>query len=326
MDVSLSITNLVCGYKQNKAFIPVPPYAINAEVLKPSLIAVVGKNGVGKSTLLKTIAGILKPDEGSIMISEDELQQIKPRQRACKIAYLPSFNAKVHYLKVEDYLSLGIFPHNQPDRKNELLAKALSDVEMEHKRNVYLNQLSDGEMQRVAIARILVQDSPVMMFDEATSHLDPKFQLKILELFYRLVQQESKIIVFTTHMTGEALHYAHKIWLLADNEFIDKIPEQIIIDKDLERNELTFQLRPIKKANEKTSLEVRLIGDGIPFKYTQFAFLRYGINVVCNKKCHFTVIIQQNPDSTYSWLVKKENSILSEFSDLNKLLEFLLMN
>lgn len=326
MDVSLSINKLVCGYKQNNTFIQVPSYAINTEVLKPSLIAVVGKNGVGKSTLLKTIAVILKPDQGSITISGDNLQRIKPRHRACKIAYLPSFNPKVHYLKVEDYLSLGIFPHNQPYKKNERLAKALSDVEMEHKRNAYLNQLSDGEMQRVAIARILVQDSPVMLFDEATSHLDPKFQLKILELFYRLVQQENKIIVFTTHMTSEALHYAHKIWLLADHEFIDKIPEQIIIDKDLERNELTFQLRPIKKVHDKTSLEVRLVGDGIPFKYTQFAFLRYGINVVCNKNCHFTVLIQLNNDSTYSWLVKKQNSILSEFSDLNKLLEFLIMN
>lgn len=326
MDVSLSIKNLVCGYKQNNVFIPVPPYAIKAEVLKPSLIAVMGKNGIGKSTLLKTIAGILKPDGGSIMISKEELQQIKPRQRACKIAYLPSFNAKIHYLKVEDYISLGTFPHNQPDKKNALLAKALSDLEMGHKRNVYLNQLSDGEMQRVAIARILVQDSPVMLFDEATSHLDPKYQFKTLELFYRLAQQESKIIIFTTHMTDQALHYAHKIWLLAENEFIDKIPEQIIIDKDLELNELTFHLKPIKKANEKTSLEVRLVGDGIPFKYTQFAFLRYGITVVCNKNCHFTVIIQQNSNSTFSWLVKKENSILSEFSDLNKLLEYLLMN
>lgn len=326
MDVSLSITNLICGYKHNKTFHPVLPYFINTQVLKPSLIAIMGRNGIGKSTLLKTISGILKPKQGSIFISGDELHNLKPRQRARKIAYLPAYNSKVHYLKVEEYLMLGIFPYNQVNKKNELLTKALSNVEMEHKRKVYLNQLSDGEMQRVAIARILVQDTPIMMFDEATSHLDPKFQLKILELFYSLVKQENKIIIFTTHLTNEALHYSHKIWLLTDNEFIDKIPEQIIIDKDLERNELTFQLKPIKKVNEKTSLKIRLLGDGIPFKYTQFAFLRYGINVVCNKNCNFTVIIQQNNDSTYSWLVKKENVIVREYSDLNKLLEFLLMN
>ncbi|NMC99033.1 MAG: ABC transporter ATP-binding protein [Bacteroidales bacterium] len=320
--VQLSLTNLRCGYGS----FTIPSYSINQTIIKPTLVAVLGKNGSGKSTLLRTIAGLQKPLEGNISIQNQNIKKLKVKQRACFVSYMPSFNPKIHFITTEEYVKLGWYPHSNKALEHEKMEQVLTDLDLIEKRNHFLNQLSDGEMQRAAIARNIIQDSPIMIFDEANSHLDPKHQQKIFEIFYRLVNEQQKIVLFSTHMAKESLHYAHKIWLLAEDQLISKIPEQIIIDKDLENNQLSFNLPQFKLVQTKHKIHIRLIGDGIPFQYTRYAFLRYGIETVCNKQCAFSVIIQQNPNARFIWLVKKEGIVIKEFLDLSELIEFLLIN
>lgn len=327
MDVGhINIKSLICGYGKGNNSFAVPSYSINQIIEKPTLIAIIGKNGSGKSTFLRTLAGIQKSLEGTVSINNKDLTKLKAKQRACLVSYMPSYNPKINYITTEEYLKLGWYPHSNKELKKEKIDQVLVDLDLTHKRNNFLDQLSDGEMQRAAIARNLIQDSPVMIFDEANSHLDPKHQQKTFELFYRLVQEKHKIIFFSTHMVKESLHYAHKIWLLSENLLISKIPEQIIIDKDLEKNQLSFDLPTFKVTQTQHKINVRLIGDGIPFQYTRFAFMRYGIDVVCNKQCHFSVIIQQTKENHYTWMVKKDTIIIKEFLDLSDLIEYLLTN
>lgn len=324
--VQLSVNNLLCGYGSNEKSFTVPSYTISQTIEKPTLIAVLGKNGSGKSTLLRTIAGLQKPLDGNVTIQHQDIKKLKVKQRACFVSYMPSFNSKIHYITVEEYIKLGWYPHSTKQLKQEKVEQILTDLDLKEKRNHFLNQLSDGEMQRAAIARNLIQDSPVMIFDEANSHLDPKHQQNIFELFYRLVNEHHKIVLFSTHMAKESLHFAHKIWLLSQEQFLSKIPEQIIIDKDLENNDLSFDLPQFKAVSTKHKIHIRLIGDGIPFLYTRFAFVRYGIETVCNKQCAFSVIIQQKPNARFIWLVKKDGVVIKEFLDLSELIEFLLIN
>jgi len=325
MDViTLTTHNLICGYKETSKEIAFPPYELNVNIDKPMLIAVIGKNGVGKSTLLKTLAGLQKPLKGSININNTPIDEIKINQRACYISFLPSYNSKIQYIQVKDYVALGLYPYASKKKADEIIENALLQVDIFYKKNHFLNQLSDGEMQRAAIARILVQDAPIMFFDEATSHLDPKHQHLTLELFYHLSCKKNKIVIFSTHTTSEALNYAHKIWLIGNQSFIEKIPEQILIDNDLKKNELLFDKPVLKMHHTANYIQIRLVGDGLPFKYTQYAFQRYGINTVCNKDCHFSVIISQQSFSKTMWVLKKDNIIIKEFEDLFQLIEYLL--
>ncbi len=322
MDViSLHINQLHCGY--GKLF--VPPYSIQSDILKPTLIALVGKNGTGKSTLLRTIAGIQKPLEGNISIGTINYLQLSVKERAQWMAYLPAYNSKIPYLSVEEYVSLGKAKQKH-DVSKDKLREILQSLEIEHKAHHYLTQLSDGEMQRVAIARVFFQDCPILLFDEPTAHLDPKQQLNVLHLFFQMVKEKEKIILFSSHLTETVLAFAHKIWLLGENDFVDKIPEQIIIDKDLEKNELKLSHSGALPIKNQSSISVRIIGDGLAYQYTKFALLRYGINTSCNKSPCCSVIIQQNQKGNFSWLIKKEQMIVKELTTLENVIEYILNN
>ncbi|NSW45455.1 MAG: ABC transporter ATP-binding protein [Bacteroidales bacterium] len=327
MDVTtLTTHNLICGYKETSKEIAFPSYELNISINKPMLIAVIGRNGVGKSTLLKTLAGLQKPLKGSIYINEKPINKIKINQRACYISFLPAFNSKIQYIQVKDYVAMGLFPYSKPQNASIIIDDAMQQADIYHKKNYFLNQLSDGEMQRAAIARVLVQNTPIMLFDEATSHLDPKHQHLTLELFYSLCHQKNKTVIFSTHTISEAMNYAHKIWLLGNHSFIEKIPEQIIIDDELKKNELLFEMHPLKRHHSRSQIYIRLVGDGLPLKYTQYALHRYGINTECNHNCHFSVIIKQHSFSKTVWLLKKDNMILKEFDNLYQLIEYLFTN
>ncbi len=326
MDViSLNIDSLHCGYNYSNQKFYVPNTLISLKIQSPSLIAIIGKNGTGKSTFLRTLSGIQDPINGNIYICQKNIKNYKVKERSHFVSYLPSQNTKVPYLKVKEYVSLGK-PHSlfKPYENNKIVYEILSNLKLEEKADNFLTQLSDGEMQRVAIGKIIFQNSGIMIFDEPLSHLDPKQQVNILNVFLDLVLEQNKIIIFSTHLTDLVLKYAHKILLITENSFIEKIPEQIIIDKDLEKNELKLEVKEFLPLIRKTIGCVRIIGDGISFKYTKYAFLRYGIRTDCNKNVVFSVIIQQNNNGNFVWLLKKENTIIKEFNKLEEIIDYLI--
>ncbi len=326
MDVAhFETIQLLCGYRQNKTQITVPKSIINITIQKPTLVAVIGKNGTGKTTLLKTLAGLLKPLNGSILINNKQFSELSIKEKSYWISFLPSYNNKIPYIRLNEYIVLGRKHYewnhkNEQDSLNDLLRK----VSLESKAHLFLTQLSDGEMQRAAIARTLARQTPIMMFDEPLAHLDPKQQICILELFKNYTHNLNKIIIFSTHLTDLILSYAHKIWLITENEVIDKIPEQIIIDHDLENNELKIAIKPWQQKSSHFRGCVRLVGDGLAYTYTKYALHRFGINTLCNKIPAFSVIIMQVSNQSHRWLVKKENSIIREFNNLEKLIGYLI--
>jgi|YNPMSStandDraft_1061717.scaffolds.fasta_scaffold00712_4 iron complex transport system ATP-binding protein len=327
MDVILHIDSLRCGYRNSHQNIYVPKALISSFLQIPLLIALIGKNGTGKSTLLRTLSGLQKPLEGNILLNKKNINKYTINDRSKILSFLPSQNAKIPYIKVKEYVSLGksnsFFKFH---KKQKDVYETLSYLQLEHKAENFLTQLSDGEMQRTAIAKVIFQDSSIMIFDEPLSHLDPKQQLNILSLFFNLVKEQQKTIIFSTHLTDIVLKYAHKIWLITEDSFIEKIPEQIIIDKDLEKNELKIETNEYLPFSRITKCCVRIIGDGVSFKYTKYAFLRYGIKTDCNKNVIFSVIIQQNNNGNYSWLLKKENVIIKEFNKLEDIIVYLMQN
>ncbi|MCX7862465.1 MAG: ABC transporter ATP-binding protein [Bacteroidales bacterium] len=326
MDVVHFTTHqLFCGYKLQNHIVYTPTVPIQLSINKPMLIAILGKNGTGKTTLLKTLAGLHNPISGEIKLNQKNFNKFSTKQKSQWVAYLPAHFTKIPYIRLNEYLLLG--KNNFVSKfssSNENINSVLEKVSLVHKKNTFLTQLSDGEMQRAAIARILIRQCPLMLLDEPLAHLDPKQQFRILELFKEYVTYYNKTIVFSSHLTDMILSFVHKIWLLTDTDFIDKIPEQIIIDRELENNELKIDLPSWKQKNEPYVGCIRIIGDGIAYKYTKYAFHRFGLNTDCNQTTTFSVIIEQTPQYHIRWLLKKEQTVIQEFTNLEQLINFLI--
>lgn len=165
------------------------------------LHAVLGPNGSGKSTLLKTLAGIWKPSSGAVIWHNEDLHN-KSRREISKIITLVPQNARLHFdFSVEQVVAMGRYPHSRrahSPHDQEIIEWALKTVDVWELRRRQVNQLSNGEQQRVYIARALVTESPVMLLDEPTTSLDVRHQLEIMELLKHLTMQ-GKVIIMTTH-------------------------------------------------------------------------------------------------------------------------------
>ena len=166
--------------------------------------ALIGRNGTGKSTLLRTIAALAKPLAGEIVIEGKPLSRMSRAEVASKIAFVSTEEVRVPNLKVEDVVALGRIPYTgwsgrlrSADRK--AVSRSLELVGMSAFAHKGISTLSDGERQRVMIARALAQDTPIIVLDEPTAFLDLPNKYEVCLLLRRLAHREKKCIIFSTH-------------------------------------------------------------------------------------------------------------------------------
>lgn len=230
----LSFESLLIGYKagQNRNIL-LPP--LNASAFQGELIAVVGQNGIGKSTLLRTLAGIQKTIGGLILLKGKRLEEYKGYNLAQNIGYISTESVRVSNMKVFDLVSLGRYPHTnwmgKFDRKDrELVSDAIEKVGMTHLTARYINELSDGERQRAMIARVLAQDTDILVMDEPTAFLDIRSKYEIVHLLHDLSKNKRKTIIFSTHDLVTAISESDKIWVTLKELFIEGAPEDLILN------------------------------------------------------------------------------------------------
>jgi iron complex transport system ATP-binding protein len=194
---------------------------IDARVASGELIAVVGPNGVGKTTLLRAIAGLHAPSAGSIAVGDAEIGALVPVQRALRVGFVTSDDVMLDALRVRDVVGIGRFAHHRwwewrerPD-DDAAVREALQAVAMEAFAERLFSTLSSGERQRVWIAMGLAQATPVLLLDEPTSHLDLRVAHRILALL-RDLARGGKTIVCAIHDVNDAAAYAGRIALLGN--------------------------------------------------------------------------------------------------------------
>ncbi len=193
--------------------------AANAQFSKGELIALIGRNGSGKSTLLRAIAGLEPPQRGSITIDEKDILHIKPLERASTVSFVTTERHRIAGLRVEDLVALGRAPYtNWVGRMQEIdrqiVESSLELVAMSHMARRSVEALSDGELQRVMIARALAQQTSVMLLDEPTAFLDMPSRYELIVLLTKLAHCEGKCIIFSTHELDIAQNYCDKIALI----------------------------------------------------------------------------------------------------------------
>lgn len=197
------------------------------------LTALIGRNGTGKSTLLRTIAALARPQSGHITISGKDVASLSMRQVAEKIAFVSTDDVRVQNLRVWDVVSLGRAPYTNwvgrlTDEDRAKVKESLRLVGMEEFAEAAMDSLSDGERQRVMIARALAQDTPIILLDEPTAFLDLPNKYEICLLLRRLAHKEGKCILFSTHDLSIAIEICDTIAMIQGGRFHYGTAEMLI--------------------------------------------------------------------------------------------------
>ena len=190
---------------------------IDLTVRKGELLSLIGPNGCGKTTLLRTMAGLLPPQEGAVRLEGRDLGEMTERELARSRAYLPQLR-ETPDITVGALVAHGRFPYLGFSRQMTAHDRAQVDRAMEvtgvtgwrHKK---LRQLSGGQRQRVYLAMTVAQDTPILLWDEPTTYLDITSRLSIMELA-RTLNRAGKTIVMTLHDLGDAMSVSHRVCLM----------------------------------------------------------------------------------------------------------------
>ncbi len=229
----LSLNSLRIGYSEGKTGnILLPP--LNASARRGEMIALIGRNGIGKSTLLRTIAGLQPPLGGDIVYSGKSIREYSRNDLARTIGYISTEIVKVSNMRVYDLVALGRYPYTNWFGKidpgnHEIIIDAIEKTGMSALSWRFVSELSDGERQKAMIARILAQDTGILVMDEPTAFLDIGSKFEILHLMHLLSQESGKTIIFSTHDLNVAMSQADKIWLIIDNQLIEGAPEDLML-------------------------------------------------------------------------------------------------
>lgn len=332
-DNILTIDKLSIGYQNTKKEDLTLFDNINLSGREGELIALVGKNGIGKSTLLRNIAGLQNALQGEILFSNQKIQTIKRNEFARLVSFVSTEIVNVSNLKVFDLVALGRFPHTNwlgKLKEEDVLQslKALEMVGMKSFINKNVNEISDGERQRVMIARTLAQDTKIIVLDEPTAFLDLPNKYEIVHLLNHLSKNENKTILFSTHDLNIAIQEADKIWLMLDNEIIEGAPEDLILsdtlNKIFEQSNLNFdKLKGDFRIKRKHAKKIGLTGEGLPYNWTRKALERLNYTIDKGNTSIDYVEVNQNHNEL-NWKFKNENDtfVFESIYELSLYLKF----
>jgi len=206
---------------------------INASASSTEMIAVVGANGMGKSTLFRSISGILKYHKGAVNIMGKRIESYSPANLAQQVTFVPSQSPRARDLSLFDMVATGCYNRsnwigNISKEDRLLILETLVKVGLKGFEKRDSSRLSDGEFQRAAIARSLVQNSQIILLDEPTAFLDIANKIIITNLLKEIAVTEKKTVIFSTHDLMQALKLCDKIWVMGHTRFFEGEPGDLI--------------------------------------------------------------------------------------------------
>ncbi|PKK37172.1 ATP-binding protein [Siphonobacter sp. SORGH_AS_0500] len=282
----LHTRHLSIGYGNHRVAGP-----LSVQLKAGQLVCLLGPNGAGKSTLMRTLSGLQNALEGDVYLGDKRLPHIPPTELAKKLSLVLTERVEAGHLTVGELVALGRTPYTNwlgsltsADQERVQWALALTGTQSFINRR--LPQLSDGERQKVMLARALAQDTDLILLDEPTAHLDLPSRVELMRLLHELARQTRKAILLSTHELDLALQAADELWLLgAKGEFEHGVPEDLVLNGSFERTFAasgfafdrttgTFQMYPAP-----TGPALGLQGNSAAYFWTRRALSREGYQI-----------------------------------------------
>ncbi|MCM1163135.1 MAG: ABC transporter ATP-binding protein [Muribaculaceae bacterium] len=284
---TLLLRNLTTGYHTRHGLKAVSS-DINASLSSGELTCLLGPNGAGKSTLLRTLAGFNSPLEGEILLMGQPLKSYSSARLSRLVSVVLTERLMVSEMTVEELVGMGRAPYtgfwgrlSGTDRR--VVAESLKAVGVEHMASRAIQTLSDGERQKVMIAKALAQETPVILLDEPTAFLDYPSKVETMHLLHTLAHNQNKTIFLSTHDLELALRTADNVWLIDRTLGITEgTPEDLALrgclGKYFERPGITFDVDEgvFEIAMEPNGHTVQLRGSGPLLHITKRALRRAG--------------------------------------------------
>lgn len=297
-EILLEAKNLSVGYADG-AVKHVLFENIDLELRAGELVCFMGANGIGKSSLIRTLAGLQPPIDSKSSINID------PK----KISVVLTDRGNAVNMTVAELVTLGRYPYldwsiklSESDRS--IIEQAIEATRIKHISDKKLYELSDGQLQMAMIARALAQDTPVILLDEPTAHLDLNNRVEIMNLLRKLPRNSNKAILVATHELDLALQTADLIWLATqDKNLVTGIPEDLVLNGSFDD---TFQLKGFDLKTGKVfhqawrNKSVKLVGEGYEYLWTKNALERNGFNI---KEEAQLIIMVRNTNIGLDWKI-----------------------
>lgn len=223
----LTTENLSIGYSSKKETVTIAEN-LNLNLQEGKLISLIGANGIGKSTLIRTITGIQKPLQGTVFLNAKKISDYEPLALAQNLSMVLTEKLPPSNLTVFELVALGRQPYTNwigtlSDADVQIVQDAIELTQIGHLSQKKHYEISDGQLQKVLIARALAQDTPLIILDEPTTHLDLLHKVSLLKLLKKLTHETQKCILFSTHDIDMAIQLS--------DEMIIMTPETVVQDE-----------------------------------------------------------------------------------------------
>ena len=327
MSISIELTNLNTGYKV-KGGVKIIAKGLNASLNSGEMTCLLGPNGAGKSTLLRTLAAFQPALDGDVTVMGQNIKKYSNKDLAQLMSVVLTDNSDIKNITADEVVAMGRSPYTgfwgKLKEKDKLIVKkSLGWVGIEKLAPRKMQTLSDGERQKVMIAKAIAQETPIILLDEPTAYLDYPSKISMMLLLHRLAKALKKTIFMSTHDLEHALQVADQVWLLDHEKGLTTgMPEDLSIDGSIEKyfakENMLFDRESCTFAIEhETARDIIMEGkkDSLEYRLCTKALMRNGMKPIASAegtKASTDVSIKVPGDGTYRLIEKGKETVKVE--------------